>query len=540
MRNIYVMTATEKTGFGQGIEKKTNLIFWLLLIALIAFGGILYFQTTLQGVGLVSDSVNYINGARSISAGNGYYRESGGGTLKPITNFPPLYSILLSILLWFKMDWFAAVRIFGLIFFILNLGLTGILVREITKNIWFGLCAVVLMLVLKPFLYFQVFAMSESLFFFCTLAAFLFCVFALETGKSIHWIFCGLFCGLAFLTRYVGIISFITMLSVLILNRRIKGSLKSILWLLIGAVPLISSWLIRNVIVSGNASNREFFFHPVGSAEIKDGILIFWKWLFPVRYQNVEQPVFWMEWAVIGFAVAAFLFLLILFLLSFKKNTDFSPYINCQWIFAMYIFCYLAFIWATISFFDASVNIEERILFPVFLVLVLLIFITGEFIVQRRKWFFQLAMIGFYGYFVITFSQDLIRFVPKFQSEGYGWAWEGWRTSPAMQIIRELPSEMMIYSNQPEAVSLWAGRGSFALLDPIDPSTNLPREDYSDTMDRIRNQVLDGESVLVFFGIDSWIGGTTGNWITELCETLPMIYQDSSEWVVGRKGMKEK
>ena len=87
------MTVTEKTGFIQGIEKKQNLIFWLMLSVIMAVGGILYFRTTPHGVGLVSDSVNYINGARSIAAGNGYFRESGGGILKPLQIFPPLYSI---------------------------------------------------------------------------------------------------------------------------------------------------------------------------------------------------------------------------------------------------------------------------------------------------------------------------------------------------------------------------------------------------------------------------------------------------------------
>ena len=534
------MTVTEKTCFIQGIEKKQNLIFWLMLSVIMAVGGILYFRTTPHGVGLVSDSVNYINGARSIAAGNGYFRESGGGILKPITNFPPLYSILLSIPFWLKADWFAAVRYFGLIFFMLNLGLTGILVHAMVKNIWFGLGAALLMLVSKPFLYFQVFAMSESLFFFCTLASFLFFVFALETEKQRNWFLCGLFSGFAFLTRYVGIISLFSILSVLMLNRRTKNTLKSMLWLLIGAVPLISAWLIRNVIVSGNASNREFFFHPLSGEEIKGGILIFWKWIFPIRYQNVEQTVFWMEWIVIGLALAGFLFLVILFLLSLKKSTIFPASIKWLWVFVVYILSYLAFIWATISFFDASVNIEERILYPVFMVMILFVFTVAKFILQRKKWFLQLALLGLYGFFIIAFSQDLIRFVPKFQSEGYGWAWEGWRTSPAMQIIQDIPSEIMIYSNQPEAVSLWAGRGSFALLDPIDPSTNLPRADYSDTIERIRSQVLEGQSVLVFFGIDSWIGVDSNNWITELCDALPMIYQDSSEWVVGRKGIIEK
>ncbi len=49
----------------------------------------------------------------------------------------------------------------------------------------------------------------------------------------------------------------------------------------------------------------------------------------------------------------------------------------------------------------------------------------------------------------------------------------------------------------------------------------------------IRSQVMDGESVLVFF-VRSWIEADSENWITELCDGLPMIYQDTSEWVVGK------
>jgi len=54
-------------------------------------------------------------------------------------------------------------------------------------------------------------------------------------------------------------------------------------------------------------------------------------------------------------------------------------------------------------------------------------------------------------------------------------------------------------------------------------------------MATIRNQVIQGEAVLVFFGINSWVEKDQENWITRLCEGLPYIYQDQSEWVLGKK-----
>ena len=515
-------------------EKQTEIIFWLLLICIMAAGGILFAKTTPGGVGLVSDSVNYINGARSIADGHGYFRESGGGSLKPITNFPPLYSILLSVPLLFGADWIKSVWSFSLIFYILNLGLIGLIVRSTVKNTWLGIAAALLTMASKPFLYFQIFAMSEPLFFFCTLMAFFLFFRARETGRNRYWLFCGIFCGLAFLTRYAGIVSICAVLAAFLLDLRGRSGWKSVFWVLLGSIPLISAWLIRNILVSGNAANREVFFHPLGYADFNTGVLIFWRWLFPIRYGAVEQPVFWMRWGILGLGIAGLVYLFFLFIKTWRNKGRVSSSAVLSWVYVIYILGYLALIGITISLFDASVNIEERILFPAFLILILASFGLFKWITDRKNWFLTLILVGVYGLFVINFSQELIKFVPRFSSDGYGWAWEGWRTSPAMEIIRELPAEKVIYSNQPEAVSLWAGRGSYALLDPIDPSSNLPREGYAETMNTIRSQVLDGESVLVFFGIESWIEAGSENWITELCNGLPVIYQDTSEWVIGK------
>ena len=80
----------------------------------------------------------------------------------------------------------------------------------------------------------------------------------------------------------------------------------------------------------------------------------------------------------------------------------------------------------------------------------------------------------------------------------------------------------------------WTGRGSYALLDPIDPSSDAERPGYAETQTEIRRQVLSGEAILVFFQVGDWLdpaGG--GNWVTRLTEGLPVIYQDESEWVIG-------
>ena len=125
----------------------------ILLLALIAISVLIFVKCTPYGVGLVSDSVNYINGARSLSQGNGYYRQSGGNTIKPITNFPPLYSIILSVPILFGVNGLDAAWWVSLIFFVLNLIFITAIVWRGSDSPWAGLCAGTIFLTLRPYLY---------------------------------------------------------------------------------------------------------------------------------------------------------------------------------------------------------------------------------------------------------------------------------------------------------------------------------------------------------------------------------------------------
>lgn len=69
----------------------------VILMVLVAAGACtLVWANTRWGVGLRGDSYAYISGARNLADGLGYSRVSGGGEVKPITHFPPLFSLLLA------------------------------------------------------------------------------------------------------------------------------------------------------------------------------------------------------------------------------------------------------------------------------------------------------------------------------------------------------------------------------------------------------------------------------------------------------------
>ena len=511
-----------------------NIIFWILFALLVLLSVYLFIRCTPDGVGLVSDSVNYINGGRSIAAGDGYYRQSGGGELKAITNFPPLYSICLALPFLFGMNWQLAVWWVALFFFVFNTVLIIRLVWLASGSRWAGLLGAALLLAMRPYLYYQFYAMSEPVYYFCTLLAFILMLRGYRSGKFLWWLGCGITCGGAFLARYIGVVSLCAIFGAVIVFCHGKR-IRSLAGLFCGALPLIAAWLVRNALATGNASNRQVLVHWVTTDDLLHGVMILWRWIWPSRYGGMETPVPWMVWATAGFFVLSAVFCVVLMIIFLKRGSKGAApsHLVSIWTWLLFILGYNLFVILTISLFDASVNIEERILFPAFMIFFLIPVTLFGWLLERKEYLPAVLPLVLCIFLTVVYARDTLPHLSGMAEHGYGWGWEGWNTSPAMQIIRELPEDKIIYSNQIEAVSLWTGRGAYALLDPVDPSSNQVREGYQDTMNEIRRQVNDGEAVLVFFGITSWVADGD-NWITELCEGLPFIYRDTSEWVVGK------
>ena len=82
------------------LSNSSKRLFYIALILLSLLGMFLLWRSTPYGLGLVNDSAYYIEGADNLLAGKGYVRTSGGGEVKPITHFPPFFSLLLAARLY--------------------------------------------------------------------------------------------------------------------------------------------------------------------------------------------------------------------------------------------------------------------------------------------------------------------------------------------------------------------------------------------------------------------------------------------------------
>jgi hypothetical protein len=121
---------------------------------------------TLAGAGLSPDSVSYVSAARSFASGQGLQVFSGD----PLTDWPPLYPLLLSVFGFFGIDAVPASRVVALLTHgaLAYLGGRWLLDRAGSRRVaWAGVTA----LVMAPALFWTaVWAWSEGLFMVLTLA----------------------------------------------------------------------------------------------------------------------------------------------------------------------------------------------------------------------------------------------------------------------------------------------------------------------------------------------------------------------------------
>jgi hypothetical protein len=68
-----------------------------------------------------------------------------------------------------------------------------------------------------------------------------------------------------------------------------------------------------------------------------------------------------------------------------------------------------------------------------------------------------------------------------------------------MAFLRKLPDDVAIYTNEPAAVYLYTGRGSYVLPDRYDSATAQVRTGFEEGVERVQADINEGKAVLVLF-----------------------------------------
>ena len=521
--------------------ERAKRLFYLILTLLALLGMLTLWLSTPYGLGLVNDSAFYIEGADNLLQGNGYVRTSGGGEIKPITHFPPLFSLLLAGVGLSGLELLVAARLLITLLFGLTILLTGLSVYQLSRSLLFALFGAFLLATSDVFLGVYGMALSEALFLALMLGAFL----ALSRGLerlSLGWLAgAGVLLSLATLTRYAGASLYLTaMLTVLLMgwnreSRAWKAIGRRLGALLAGGIPLLLAWGLVSSLGAGAESvgNRLVTWHPAAFTTLFEAAKNLLTWLAADDLLQ-NAPIFGRLLSLVSLLLLPGLLAWLVWR-AWPRGADAASTPALAWALALHIPIYLGFLLVSLTLFDASTPLNERILSPAYLAM-LVLFAGGlgwawQRLLQRRNvWRWAVAVVAL---LVASFSlADGVSAVQQLSSEGQGFANIGWQQSPAIRAVRELP-QVTLYSNKPTAIYLLTGRSAYITPTPSDAVTGLERENFNADLAEMQQRVREGRAVLVLFGLRDSADPGEADLYDILSAGLPVLADFGADVVIG-------
>lgn len=475
----------------------------ILFLSLLALCGIvIVLYGTQAGIGLGSDSFFYISGAEKIKAGLGFGRPAGDGSVKPITHFPPLYSLTLAFLSIFGFDILVAARWLSALLFGVNILILGLILHRFTGSTLAALIGSFVTFTSPVMISVHSWALSEPLFISFELFGFWNLIRYLDGGGRRTLLLASVSTAMAYMVRYTGSTLVLTGMLVLLLpfgrtwRRRVIDCTSFVGTSLL--MPI--GWLIRNIIVSGSATNRILAWHPITLARVSEGLNTASLWLMPSLIPEFVRRIVTILVVIFILGVSAWL---VVSENIVRLKCDAADYkrIYLLIVVSVFSFVYICFLVLSISFFDASTPLDNRVLSPLFPALILLIVgLIQEFIFSKseRGWWkntLGAAILVFIGLNAVRG----LRTIRNNQLNGLGFSSQAWRESEIVQWIKEMPEGVPLYTNELDAVYLLTGRVAFQIPIKWDPVSATIRDDYENQLKAMHRRLHSEKGVLALF-----------------------------------------
>lgn len=443
-----------------------------------------------HGIGVGYDSMFYLTSAESLSTGQGLCWVGGGGELRPLTHYPPLYPGLLAGFAWLGVDVLAAAQWVSSVLMGLNILAGGLVVARVTDSSLAGILAGALLLISPVLLDVHLEAMSEPLFLFLMIAALAALTEHGSRASRGPLLAAGIASALAYLTRYVGL-SLIACGLVLVLlwpGRRARERLGEAA--VFGAAPLIAAvaWSARNLALTGSISNRVFGFHAITRATLRQAADTVSAWLLPESVDLRVRLVVFSLAMLAGAALAAKVFR--------SADADTTGR-GRRFLIAVVVFSglYAAGLGTSLLFFDASTRLTDRILSPLHTGLLLGAAVWVAHLPRKWCWAAGLLLLVL-GTSYLWGSYDLLA---EARAGGRGFNTNTWRSSETIAWVSRLPAGTLVYSNEAFPIQFLTGIPAYWVPERIDSVKGIPRPDYQDQLQEMRNRLRESGSVLVIF-----------------------------------------
>jgi hypothetical protein len=473
-----------------------------LTVAAISAGSVLLFATR-WGIGVSYDSVFYLSAADNLLHGYGLSRLGGGGEVIPLTHFPPLYPLVLAaggwVLPWSSSvvaRWLAAALFAGLVL------LAGLIVRKFTNSAWAGVGTAVVVLSSPVFLDVDAWAMSEALYLVCSLSAlWLLATYVARPGWSVL-LWAGLVAGAAYATRYVGASLLATGMVVIWMAGGVRWPRRLLrvgVYAGLGALPVLA-WMTRNALLTGLTTNRILIFHPLGRAKLSEAAHALASFILP------DGISFWLRFVImlVGLACLAVYWLRAFWTAERRRVRSWDAPTQLAGVLILHALVYASLLSVSLSFFDASTRLDERILSPLWLVAILLAGLLGARWAggaRPSEWPRVMASGIFVGVVALGGARSLTT-ARTAHANGLGFNSRGWVTSPTVAWVEALDVDASLTSNEAFPLYYRTGRPVYWAPEAIDPVKGEPRADLQDALEAMRARLRQPDAYLVIFHPD--------------------------------------
>ncbi len=475
----------------------------LPVIAIALFGIGLVFYLTRDGAGASGDSAWYIMGARNLLAGNGYARFSGGGELRAITSFPPAYSVALAAVSTFGISTANAGLILNVALFGANLILTALLIFRATRSGWAAAIGTLLVLTSTQLVESHSWIMSEPLYIFLSLIVAHLISLGVASSSTRLLGVAGLVVATATLTRFVGfsLLAAGALCILLLAPRGATWRLRSTsLFVALGIIPVLG-WMVAPIINGGSIANRQFRLHSLDPNLMRAYQAEVVSWAF-----GRQLPLPWRPRVVLAGLIA--LIGPIYFLVSrLRRNRLSRPKGDTYgdvlpWFLGSYLVAYLGVLILNSLFFTAGTPPADsaRYLAPAYVALVILSTVTITELVRQMQET-RLPAVFALSLGLLLLSLNLDQSLQLLGEPGLSLGYVGIRrtNSDLAEALGDINLDVLIISNNPEAVYIITDRPAYLLPTRIDPHTDSVRPDYDESIDAHRRKLESG-AVLVIFG----------------------------------------
>jgi hypothetical protein len=263
----------------------------------------------------------------------------------------------------------------------------------------------------------------------------------------------------------------------------------------------VAVWMVRNLLLTGLTTNRTLLFHPIGRTKLSEAVHALAGLALP------DEITFRLRLALTLVAIAGLgLYWLRTWLRSGRPVPQaWDSTSQLAGLLALHAVLYGCLLLVSLSFLDASTRLDDRILSPFWLLIILLAglgagrWLTGPSRATWARWTIAVVGLGL----VASGGVRLWDQARAAYNHGLGFNSRSWVTSPTVAWVETLPSNASLTSNEAFPLYYLTGRPVYWAPEAIDPVKGEARPGLPADLQGMRDRLASPEAYLVIFHPDS-------------------------------------